>query len=388
MDQIPGMEAYVFKYYYGLHDKVILLAGTHILGLEDLQKIEITGSGDTTFDYVALFTFSLLSLLLAIGIYIFYYRILPIDKIFAGIIIYTRYGLGFILISYGLAKFWNGQFPGPGIASLEQVYGNFSPMGLAWRFFGYSETYKTFMGLAEIIPGVLLLFRRTSVLGALLAIAVTTNIVLVNFSFDVPVKLFSAHLLVFSLVILSPFAVDIFRFLILRQPVQLKNFPLPILNKRAKIASMVIKGVIIFTIPATVWAQMNMSNNFEVDNNEWEGVYTAQEASMNLLDSISSIPNLKKVIVSQKHFIGVNQQDESEYYQIKEIHENGKLDIYKYGEEETLYPVEIAETSGAYTLKGTIGENEYNLTTTRRGKTDYLLINRGFHWINEQAFNR
>ena len=74
MDQIPGMEAYVFKYYYGLHDKVILLAGTHILGLEDLQKIEITGSGDTTFDYVALFTFSLLSLLLAIGIYIFYYR--------------------------------------------------------------------------------------------------------------------------------------------------------------------------------------------------------------------------------------------------------------------------------------------------------------------------
>jgi len=131
-----------------------------------------------------------------------------------------------------------------------------------------------------------------------------------------------------------------------------------------------------------------MSNNYQADNNEWEGVYPAQEASMNFLDSISSIPSWKKVIVSQKQFIGVNHQNESEYYQIKEIHDDGKLDIYKYGEEETLYPVEIVETSGAYTIKGTIGGNAYNLTTSRKGKSDYLLINRGFHWINEHAFNR
>src|SRR5690606_15196635 len=139
-------------------------------------------------------TNSLLSLLMTMGVWMFYYSKLSVNKTLAAVIIYSRYYVAITLITYGLAKFWNGQFPGPRLDSLEQIYGNFSPMGLAWRFFGYSETYKTFMGLAEIIPGLLLLFRRTMVLGALLAIAVTTNIVLVNFSFDVPVKLLSTHL--------------------------------------------------------------------------------------------------------------------------------------------------------------------------------------------------
>ena len=138
------------------------------------------------------------------------------------------------------------------------------------------------MGFAEIIPGLLLLFRRTVVLGALLAIAVITHIVLVNFSFDIPVKLFSSHLLVFSLVILSPFAVDIFRFFVLHKPVQLSISPFLIKTRRAKVSRILVKGFLILFIPVTMLVQRYYSYKFNAFDNEWEGVYILQTSPIKL----------------------------------------------------------------------------------------------------------
>ena len=59
---------------------------------------------------------------------------------------------------------------------------------------GYSPAYNVFAGGAEALGGLLLLFRRTTTLGAVVAIGVLTNIVMLNFCYDVPVKLFSIHL--------------------------------------------------------------------------------------------------------------------------------------------------------------------------------------------------
>ncbi len=101
LDYFPGMEAFVLKYYYALRDTINLGVGIHVLGIADLQKIEITGSGDTTFDYVSLVTFSLLALLMAIGVWMAYRSKLPVKKILAVIIIYARYYVAITLITYG-----------------------------------------------------------------------------------------------------------------------------------------------------------------------------------------------------------------------------------------------------------------------------------------------
>jgi hypothetical protein len=65
-------------------------------------------------------------------------------------------------------------------------------MGLAWTFLGFSKAYNYFMGIAEAGGGLLLLFRRTAIFGVLLSMIVTSNIVAINFCFDVPVKLYSS----------------------------------------------------------------------------------------------------------------------------------------------------------------------------------------------------
>ena len=68
-------------------------------------------------------------------------------------------------------------------------------MGLLLNFMGYSTAFNMFTGLAEAIAGFLLLFRKTVTFGSLMSMTVLSNIVAMNFCFDVPVKIYSANLL-------------------------------------------------------------------------------------------------------------------------------------------------------------------------------------------------
>jgi len=50
----------------------------------------------------------------------------------------------------------------------------------------------------------LLFPRKTSTLGALMSVGVLSNVVALNFSYDVPVKLYSSHLLAQAIFLLLP----------------------------------------------------------------------------------------------------------------------------------------------------------------------------------------
>jgi hypothetical protein len=72
-------------------------------------------------------------------------------------------------------------------------------MRFSWLFIGYSTPYQVFSGVAEVLVAILLVWRRTSLLGALLAVGVFSNVVMLNLTYDIPVKIFSLNLLVASL---------------------------------------------------------------------------------------------------------------------------------------------------------------------------------------------
>jgi hypothetical protein len=116
----------------------------------------------------------------------------------------ARYYLATFLLVYGWIKVFPLQFPGPGPDRLLQSFGDASPMGLAWTFLGTSSAYQMFAGMSELLGGYLLFWRRTSLLGSLVAIAVMTNVVAINYFYDVPVKLFSTHLVLVALFIAAP----------------------------------------------------------------------------------------------------------------------------------------------------------------------------------------
>lgn len=112
-----------------------------------------------------------------------------------------RYFLASIILSYGFAKVFASQFPHL-MANMDARFIELSPMRVAWSFFGYSRGYQIFLGWGEVIPAVLLLFRRTSLLGALIMFVVMLNVFLVNIFFDVCVKLNSGIYTVLSVYLL------------------------------------------------------------------------------------------------------------------------------------------------------------------------------------------
>lgn len=130
----------------------------------------------------------------------------------------ARYYLATVLLGYGLSKVFPRQFVSPSFARLETPFGDGSPMNLLWNFMGASTPYVVFSGVVEVLPALLLFFRRTALLGALLAAGVMVNVVMLNMCYDVPVKILSTHLLVIAAAVTAPHLRQLFQVLVLQRP--------------------------------------------------------------------------------------------------------------------------------------------------------------------------
>jgi len=162
------------------------------------------GSGDTTWNYVQLFMIAAIAALVALVWSLIDRRALAYPRLYRFLRVYVRFALAAAMLSYGAAKVAISQFPAPTIDRLVQPFGDASPMGLLWTFIGASAAYEFFIGLGEVVGGLLLTTRRTTLAGALLTAGVMTHVAVLNFCYDVPVKLYSSFLLFEALFLVAP----------------------------------------------------------------------------------------------------------------------------------------------------------------------------------------
>jgi len=238
----------------------VLWMGKLLLNGKEVTQPAITGSGDTTFNYIVLLGIVLVSVTGAI-IWSMLDRNRPnYRNLLYFLTVLIRFYLGFWMISYGLMKIFNMQFGDISEYRLKSTYGQSSPMGLAWAFFAYSSGYKYFMGFAEIIGGLLLLFRRTASLGAVIMLTVTANIMAVNYFFDVPVKIVSTILLSMSLFLILKDAKRFLNFFLLNkatEPVNLGSFD----GKRHSIVVTGLKYALIIYLVFPVYTNYSTHKN-------------------------------------------------------------------------------------------------------------------------------
>jgi hypothetical protein len=123
-----------------------------------------------------------------------------------------RLTCGMFMVGYGLAKVFPLQMPPPSIAILNEPAGNMAPMTFLWNLIGLNPVYEIICGSAEVLGGILLLYRRTALAGALFSAFVITNVVLYNFCYDVPVKLFAVDLLLGCIFLALPDALSLCSF--------------------------------------------------------------------------------------------------------------------------------------------------------------------------------
>lgn len=96
----------------------------------------------------------------------------------------ARYLAAFILFYYGFAKVNGAQFTILD-SELDRPMGEVSGFWLTWYYFGYSHLYGGFVALAQIAGACLLLFRKTTLLGACLLVPVVANIILIDIGFGI-----------------------------------------------------------------------------------------------------------------------------------------------------------------------------------------------------------
>ncbi|MHC9291354.1 hypothetical protein ACRCUN_02750 [Mycobacterium sp. LTG2003] len=122
------------------------------------------------------------------------------------LLVAARFALAISMLVYGLAKVIPAQMGYMALPSYQiQLVGDVNLMNTLWGFMGASAPYSIAAGLVEFVSGVLLLWRRTWLIGALFAIVAMGQVFLLNLFYDVPVKQVSGQLLLIAVGITAPY---------------------------------------------------------------------------------------------------------------------------------------------------------------------------------------
>ena len=200
-----------------LIDPITGWVGRHVFGIDAVLHQD-SGSGDQA----AIWVMVLCSLVVA-GVATAIWTVLDrrrvaYARLHAWFLAFLRLCLGGQMLFYGVAKVIPTQMPAPPLQALLRPYGELSPASVLWLQVGSSHPYEIMLGAVEVLGGMLLFLPRTATLGALVSLVSMAQVFLLNMTYDVPVKLLSFHLLMISVVLLTPQMRRLTNVLVLQSP--------------------------------------------------------------------------------------------------------------------------------------------------------------------------
>lgn len=395
LSTIPVVGGYVMLGLVWVWGLILPWVGTAVLGLPGPIEFRFTGSGDTTWDWVQMFTVVVLSLGLGIAWALLDHKRASYAAFNRWLMVLTRYTLASSMVGYGLAKVFKSQFPFPGLAALTTTYGDSSPMGLAWRFMGYSEGYNYFTGGAEVLAGVLLLWRRTTTLGALTAIGVTANIVALNFFYDIPVKLYSSTLLLMALYLAACDGRRLVDLLVRNRATGAREEAPYFTRKPARIGRVVVKSVFcgLLALSAIGAWQMQQEYGDSAPRPPLYGLYAVETFTKNGAEQPPLLTNAAqwRQFFIDRHAAGARRMDgarERLGYELDEAAKLLRFEHFKDEGEPVKFEMKYEETADGLILRGPFNHEELVVVLKKLDHREMLLVSRGFHWINEDPFNR
>jgi hypothetical protein len=179
--------SWLLKFVESLFAAVAILNSVFLL-VELLPRKIQSKLGEKFFNY-SLLAEALISLLFAI-VYSVYWQRKEIrnrinsGKLHAWMRGILRYWLVLVICTYGFAKVLKTQF-GITYTVDDMPVGKLNGFELTWNYFGHSYAFALIIAFCQIGGSILLLFRRTTLLGAAILLPVMINIVLINFFFDI-----------------------------------------------------------------------------------------------------------------------------------------------------------------------------------------------------------
>jgi hypothetical protein len=355
-----------------------------------------SGSGDKTFDWVLAFCL-LVFAALAAGAWSVLDRkrenYVTLHKWFR---VFIRFALAGQMFVYGVDKVIPLQMPFPYLTRLLEPFRDFSPMGVLWASIGASPAYETFAGSAEMLGGILLVVPGTAMLGALVCLADLTQVFMLNMTYDTPVKLFSFHLLLMAVFLLAPEFSRLADFFFRNRAAGPSTQPQLFRTRRANwiaLAAQIAFGV--WLIGMNAYSGFGAWHTYGGGHPESAlyGIWDVDELS---IDGQIRSPLLidygrwRRAVFEFPDRMAFQRMDDSFARFGASINTNDKTMALTKGGDKNWKANFTFQRAAAdrLILDGSMDSHKVHMQLRLVDRSKFLLVSRGFHWVEEYPFNR
>jgi len=355
-----------------------------------------SGSGDKTFDWVMNFFLVVFSAVATVILSALDRRRENYAALAKWFRVFLRFALASQMLGYGIDKVVPLQMPFPYLTRLLEPFGNFSPMGILWSWVGASPAFESYVGCAEALAGLFLIFPRTTMLGALIALCDMTHVFMLNMTYDVPVKLFSFNLVLMSLFLLAPDFGRLYDFLVRNRGVAPSVRPELFKSRRANRIALAVQ------VAFGLWM---IGSGLYGARDAWH-IYGGGRTKSPLygiweVDELSIDGQLRSPLVTDYDRFRRAVFDFPERMSFQRMDETFlSLGAAIDGKEKTIALTKAADKNWKakfafqrpaddhLILDGEMDNHKMHMQLRLVDRNKFLLINRGFHWVQEYPFNR
>ncbi|MFZ0213307.1 MAG: hypothetical protein WBE20_10690 [Candidatus Acidiferrales bacterium] len=377
-------------------EAVILWVGRHVFGITHPILTALTGSGDRLFDWLELPCILALAILGTLIWSILDRERESYSKMYSWFRVFIRFALSASMLSYGAAKILPLQMPFPNLNRLLEPYGNFSPMGVLWASIGASQAYEIFAGSAEMLGGILLIFPRTTTLGALICLADATQVFMLNMTYDVPVKLLAFHLILASLFLLAGDARRLANVFFLDRPAPPSSNRLlfrSVRSNRIALAVQILFGV--WLVGANLYGSVSIYNIYGParPKSPLYGIWDVQDFT---LDGQPHPPLLtdtarwRRIVFDYPQYTSIQgmNEDTGHYYGAKIDMATKAIALSKPNDKNWSANFSFSQpAAGELILDGSMDGHKIHAQLQLFDRSKFLLVSRGFHWVQDHPFN-
>jgi len=375
---------------------LISWTASHIFHYRAALVVTGSGSGDKTFDWVEAFCLLFMAHVATAIWSLADRKRTNYAAIFKWFHLFLRFAVGSTMFAYGFDKAIPLQMPFPSFARLIEPFGNLSPMGVLWASIGASTGYEIFAGCAEVLGGVLILIPRTATLGALICLADMTQVFVLNMTYDVPVKLFSFHLILMCLLLLGPEAARLFDFFFRNQSVSSPK-PLALFHaaRANRFALLVQIGVMLYLVSMNVHGSRKAWKEYGggAPKSELYGIWNVDEFTMDgglhpplLTDAL----RWRRIVFQSPTSATFQKMDDAlvRYSAAVDLSDKS-LVLTDTNEKDRKAKFHFQRNKpGLLLLDGVMEGHSIQMRLQLVERERFLLVSRGFHWIQEYPFNR
>src|SRR5579862_8365956 len=247
-----------------------------------------------------------------------------------------------------------------------------------------------------MLGGILLIIPRTTTFGALVCLADLTQVFVLNMTYDVPVKLFSFHLILLAVFLLAPDLPRLAGFFLLRRETRLSTEPPLFGTRRANrtaLAAQIVFGILL--IAGNAYGAWDSWHKYGAGRPKPElyGIWNVEQMS---IDGQVRPPLLtdrerwRRAIFDFPGSMAFERLDNTlEYYGAALDSKSKTLTLTKGNDKKWKSVLAFQRPSkDQLALEGDWNGHKVQMQFRLVDSGKFMLQSRGFHWIAEYPFNR